>query len=64
MRDPAQGSKLWSRLAAALLGVLLLVHLIRRAGPANLLEGVAAVGWGLVLVIALAGVSHVVRTWA
>jgi phosphatidylglycerophosphate synthase len=64
MRDPAQGSKLWGRLAATLLGVLLLVHLIRRAGPAKLLEGVAAVGWGLVLVIALAGVSHVVRTWA
>ena len=30
----------------------------------GLLEGIASVGWGLVLVIALAGVSHLVRTWA
>ena len=61
---PASGSKLARRLGAAILGLLLLTYLIRRAGSAKLLDGIAAIGWGLLLVIALAGVSHVVRTWA
>ena len=52
------------RLAAALVGLLLLAHLVRRAGPSRLWEGIASVGWGLVLVISLAGLSHLVRTWA
>ena len=33
-------------------------------GPVALLEGIASVGWGLLIVLALAGLSHVVRTWA
>jgi len=44
--------------------VLLLTFLIRRAGPTKLLESIAALGWGLGLVIALGGVSHVLKTWA
>ena len=56
--------RLWGRLAAALIGLLLLAHLVRRAGPAQLWQGIASVGWGLVLVIALAGLSQAVRTWA
>ena len=62
--EPAVRGKLWGRLAGALIGLLLLAYLVRRAGPSALLEGIASVGWGLVLVIALAGLSHVVRTWA
>jgi phosphatidylglycerophosphate synthase len=62
--DPANRGKLWGRLAAALIGLLLLAHLVRRAGPSKILEGVLAVGWGLVLVIALAGLALAVRTWA
>jgi phosphatidylglycerophosphate synthase len=62
--DPAVRGKLWRRLAAALIGLLLLAHLVRRAGPAQLWQGIASVGWGLVLVIALAGLSQAVRTWA
>lgn len=57
-------ARLPGRLIAVALGVLLLAHLIRRAGPAKLLEGIASVGWGLVLVIGLTGLAHVVRTWA
>lgn len=53
-----------ARLAAGLLGVLLLAWLIHRAGPGKLLESIATLGWGLGLVIALAGVSHIVKTWA
>jgi uncharacterized protein (TIRG00374 family) len=52
------------RTLAGIFGVLLLVLLIRRAGIANLRESMAAVGWRLVLVIALGGVAHVVKTWA
>ena len=62
--EPALRRKLWSRLAAALIGLLLLAHLVRRAGPARLLEGIASVGWWLVPVIVLAGFSLAVRTWA
>jgi uncharacterized protein (TIRG00374 family) len=52
------------RLFAGMLGVLLLSYLVWRAGPAKLLESIAALGWGLILIIALGGVSHVVKTWA
>ena len=62
--DPPVRGRLWGRLAAGLIGLLLLSHLLRRAGPAQLWQGIASVGWGLVLVIVLAGLSHAVRTWA
>ena len=52
------------RTLAGMFGVLLLVLLVRRAGIANLRESIAAVGWRLVLVIALGGVGHIVKTWA
>ena len=62
--EPALRRKLCRRLAAMLIGLLLLAHLVRRAGPSKLLEGIVSIGWGLVLVIALAGLLQVVRTWA
>ena len=52
------------RLLASVFGVLLLAFLIRRSGPAKILESIAALGWGLSLVIALGGVSHLLKTWA
>ena len=52
------------RTLAGMFGVLLLVLLVRRVGVANLRESIAAVGWRLVLVIALGGVGHIVKTWA
>ena len=52
------------RLFAGMWGVLLLTYLVWRAGPVKLLESIAAIGWGLGLVIALGGVSHLVKTWA
>ena len=62
--DLSTSWKVLGRLAVALVGVLLLAHLVRRAGPSRIVEGVASVGWGLVLVIALAGLALAVRTWA
>ena len=46
------------------IGAALLVFLVVRAGPRALLENMRLVGWGLVLVIGLGGVSHVVKAWA
>src|SRR5882724_3704582 len=47
-----------------ILGILLFIHLIHRAGPAKLLASMVALGWGLALVIAWGGVAHVLKTWA
>ena len=52
------------RLLAGAFGLLLLTYLVRRAGPAKLLDSIAALGWGLTLVVAWGGVSHLVKTWA
>ena len=62
MRRAVTGARL--RLVAGLLGALLLANLVRRTGPSALLESVATLGWGLILVLALGGVSHLVKTWA
>ena len=52
------------RLIAAIAGIGLLGYLIWRVGPLNIVRDVAAIGWGLVFVIALGGVIHLVRTCA
>ena len=52
------------RLLAGLFGALLLADLVRRTGASELLESVATLGWRLILVLALGGVSHLVKTWA
>jgi phosphatidylglycerophosphate synthase len=62
--EPPVHRKSWGRLAAALIGLLLLAYLVRKAGLSKILEGIVSVGWGLLLIIALAGLSHVVRAWA
>jgi len=52
------------RMLGAILGILLFIYLIHRAGPAKLLASMVALGWGLALVIAWGGVAHVLKTWA
>jgi len=52
------------RKLGAILGILLCIHLIQRAGPAKLLASMVALGWGLVLVIAWGGAAHILKTWA
>jgi phosphatidylglycerophosphate synthase/uncharacterized membrane protein YbhN (UPF0104 family) len=51
-------------MVGAILGVLLFIHLIQRAGPAKLLASMIALGWGLALVVAWGGVAHILKTWA
>jgi hypothetical protein len=52
------------RFAAVLLGVALLISLIRRTGPSTVVDQVKTVGWGLLLIIALGGISHLTKTLA
>jgi hypothetical protein len=52
------------RLSVALLGIALLVSLIRGTGPSTVVGQVKTVGWGLGLIIALGGISHLTKTLA
>ena len=46
---------------AALLGAALFVYAVRRAGVSEILDAIRRVGWGLVLILALAGLRFLVR---
>src|SRR5208282_1769537 len=52
------------QIVAVLLGVSLLAYLVERAGPGRLLQNARNMAWGMLLVIALAGFAHIVKTWA
>ena len=52
------------RMLGVILGILLFVDLIHRAGPTKLLASIVALGWGLALVIVWGGVAHILKTWA
>src|SRR6266481_2911605 len=59
-----QKAQLPLRLLAIATSALLFAYLVWRAGPSNLLENFRTLGWGLITVLALAGVSHLAKTWA
>ena len=63
MSDRRRGMKVLLRLAP-MLGVGLLAYLLTKMGISTLVENAKAIGWGMLLVIALGGVSHVIKTWA
>lgn len=46
------------------IGTALLVYLVVHAGPRALLDNAKMIGWGLTLVIALGGLSHLIKAWA
>ena len=48
-------------LASALAGAALFAYAVRRAGIADIVEGVRRVGWGIVLILGLAGLRFVIR---
>lgn len=52
------------RFLAPLLGIALLVYLALRIDPRGLLEDAKTIGWGILLVFGLAGISHIVKTCA
>ena len=52
------------RYVFGVLGAVLLLFLVVHAGPRALLENAKRIGWGLALVIALGGLSHLIKAWA
>jgi len=52
------------RFLAVIGSVALLGYLVWHAGPAALWQNLIRLGWGFTAVISLAGISHLVRTWA
>ena len=46
------------------LGVGLFAYLIWRVGPSRLAENIRTLGWGLLVIIGVGGLSHGVKTWA
>jgi len=52
------------RLLIVVAGVALLIHLITRVGVRTVSENLRAVGWGMVLILALGGLFHLVRAYA
>ena len=64
MSSPGPRANSALRILAVLIGAALLAFLIEKAGPARLLQNARTIAWGMLAVIALAGVSHIVKTWA
>ncbi len=64
MPDFTPRARRYLQIAAALMGAALLSYLILRAGTDKLLDNVKQMGWGILLVLGLAGISHLVKTWA
>ena len=52
------------RILASFIGTLLFGYLIWQAGPDRLYENAVKLGWGFIWVLAVAGISHVFKTWA
>jgi len=48
-------------LASALAGGALFAYAVRRAGVADIIDGIRRVGWGLVLILGLAGLRFLIR---
>ena len=52
------------RVFAGCVGIALLVYLVLRTGAGAIVQHSKEIGWGLVLVFALGGVSHLIKAWA
>src|SRR6266550_4742984 len=62
LRIPSK-AQLPVRLIAIAMSAGFFLYLIWRSGPSKLWKSLSELGWGIILVIALAGVSHLARTW-
>jgi hypothetical protein len=62
LRIPSK-AQLPLRLIAIAVSAGFFFYLIWRSGPSKLWKSLSELGWGMILVIALAGVSHLARTW-
>ncbi len=53
-----------ARYIAVLFGIGLLAWLVVRVGTRDLVSNASAIGWGMLAVLTLAGIAHLVKTWA
>lgn len=58
------GPRVLARYIFGSIGLALLAFVVVHAGPRTLLENAEVVGWGLLVVIGLGGLSHVLKAWA
>ena len=59
-----QNARIPVRFLAIATSALLFAFLVWRAGPDRLWEDFRNLGWGLIAILALAGISHLAKTWA
>ena len=64
MFSPTPTKRRIRRLLTALFGCFLLAYLVGKIGPPRLMQDVEKLGWGIAVVIALGGASHVAKAWA
>lgn len=64
MPDLAAPAKRYVRILAGLVGCALLAYLVARCGSDKLVQNAKTIGWGIFLVLGLAGLSHLIKTWA
>ena len=64
MSNPIPNRRRPLRMLTTACGVALLTVLVWRAGPSKLVDDVAKLGWGIVLILALGGIPHVLKAWA
>ena len=62
LRIPSK-AQLLLRLIAIAMSAGFFFYLIWRTGPSKLWKSLSELSWGIILVLALAGVSHLARTW-
>jgi lysylphosphatidylglycerol synthase-like protein len=46
------------------IGLLLFVYFVRKAGPVEILSGIRRLGFGLILILAISSIRHIVRSLA
>lgn len=64
MPDLSSAGKSHLRLLGPLVGLALLLWLVTRMNHSALIAGVRAIGWGFLLILALGGAAHIVKTCA
>ena len=50
--------------ACTVAGIILFVYVVRRAGAAEIIDGIQRVGWGLAVLLALSGIRFILRAEA
>jgi lysylphosphatidylglycerol synthase-like protein len=51
-------------IVCGVIGLLLFVYFVRKAGPVEILSGIRRLGFGLILILAISSIRHIVRSLA